>query len=149
MGIDKVVELMAVQDQDLTAPAFQHKFILHRHPQEMRNDFRRSIMIAGDPNYFQLVGELPQQRQYLPVVLVKATKIERIKHITIQDESRRFEPPIAQVFEQSTYLLRLAVVTPQMQVREHQCVEHSCSIRQDRPTRPSLMKIALKCVTLE
>ena len=52
----------------------------------MRDDFRGSVVVAVDPDDFNLIGQFPQQGQHLPMVLLQPAEINRIENVSVENQ---------------------------------------------------------------
>ena len=56
VGLDELVEDVAVEDQDLLPARLEDVLVLDDDAQEMGDDLGRAIVIASEPNDLDLIG---------------------------------------------------------------------------------------------
>ena len=80
-------------------------------------------MVAGQPDDLDLVGQLSQQRQNLPVVLVEAAEVDRVEDVAIEDEPWSNEFALDDSLEEFTDSLGFTVAASQMEIRKDDRVQ--------------------------
>src|SRR5262245_35220641 len=81
VGIEKLVEGVAVQHEDFAPAAMQDELLHDRRAQQVRYELGRSVVIATNPDNLHPVGQLADQRQYFPMVFLQPPEINRVENI--------------------------------------------------------------------
>src|SRR5262249_45610242 len=123
--VEELIVDVAVEQQHVPAAAAQYELVDDANTEQVRDDLRRAIVIAANPNDLEVVGEFADQREDLPVALLEPAEGDGVKHVAIEDEPGRRQRPIDNLFEQLAQRVRQAVVAPEVQVGQDDGVEHS------------------------
>ena len=84
----------------------------------MGDRFGVVIVVAADPDEFELIGKLAKLRQYAPCCLVKRNSV--FSRIAIEDEPARRRERVDEFLK----VLDLARFGAEMQIGKQDCVKH-------------------------
>src|ERR1700722_963231 len=93
----------------------------------MGNDLGRAVVIAAQPKNLDLIRQLADQRQHLPMGLVQPAKIDGIKYIAVENEPGRRQIAVNDSLQQFADAPGLAVVAAEMNVRKNDGVKHGAT----------------------
>jgi hypothetical protein len=73
-------------------------------------------VVASEPDDLDHVGQLAEQGQHLPVVLLEPAKVERVEDIAVENEPPGVGAPAVQVVQEVCEQAGLAVAAAEVQV---------------------------------
>jgi hypothetical protein len=84
---DKLIETMAVQEEDPGFTTLNDNLIGTGHAKQMGNDLGRAIVVAVNPGDFNLVGKFPNGGQNSPVLFLQSPEVNRVEDVAIENQT--------------------------------------------------------------
>ena len=123
MIVDEVVELVAVDDEDLRVAGGEDVLFDDADAQQVGDDIGGAIVIAGDPDDLDFVGEVADLGEDFPVGFFEAAEVDGVEDVAVDDEAAGGEAAIEDVLEEGGDGLGLAVIGAQVKVGDDEGIE--------------------------
>jgi hypothetical protein len=113
---DEVIKLVAVDDEDFAGAGAEDEFLDDGNAEKVGDNVRGAVVVAGDPDEIEFVGEVADEGEHFPVRFFQAPEVDGVKDIAVDDETAGFYFAIEDGLEESSGGLGLAVVGAEMNV---------------------------------
>ena len=89
-----------MENENAPAAALQDVVVHHFDAEQVGNDLGRAVVVPADPDDFQMVGELTEERKDFPVCLDQPPEVERIEQIAVEDQPAGANVAVHESFEE-------------------------------------------------
>lgn len=120
---DEAVELVAVDDEEAAAGGAEDVLLDDGDAQEVGDDVGGAVVVAGDPDGFELVGEVADLGEDFPVGFLEAAEVDGIEDVAVDDEAAGADVAIEEGLEEGGAGFGLAVFGTQVDVGDDDGVE--------------------------
>lgn len=124
MAVDEIVENVPMKDQNALVACFEDELVLDGDTEQMGDDLGGAVVVAGEPNDFDVIGELAKERKDLPVMLGKPAKIDGIEDIAIEDQPGGCQIAVVDPFQEVADTAGLTIGAAEVEVGQNDSVVH-------------------------